>query len=139
MFMFDRCHRSSAAVALVKYKCDSNNLRGTFTRSKILLTEKLTSGALVTPTPGHPDSKIHGANVGATWDRQDPGGPYVGHMNLAILADTMVSDVLLTQGARFTNISFPTSSTKYPNIGETNGCLDTTYMEIFGIDLIQCS
>ena len=51
-FIFDRCRRSSAAVASVKYKCDSNNLRSTFERSKILLTEKLTNGALVTPTPG---------------------------------------------------------------------------------------
>ena len=39
-------------MAPVKYKCDSNNLRGIFDRSKILLTEKLTNGALVTPTPG---------------------------------------------------------------------------------------
>ena len=31
-----------------------------------------------------PDSKIHGANMGATWGRQDPGGPHVGPMNLAI-------------------------------------------------------
>ena len=31
-----------------------------------------------------PDSKIHGANVGLTWGQQDPGGPHVGHMNLAI-------------------------------------------------------
>ena len=30
------------------------------------------------------DSKIHGAYMGPTWDRQDPGGPHVGHMNLAI-------------------------------------------------------
>ena len=52
MFMFDRCRRSSAAVAPVKYECDLNNLRGTFTSSKILLTEKLANGALVTPTPG---------------------------------------------------------------------------------------
>ena len=52
-FIFDRCRSSSAAVASVKYKCDSNNLRGSFGRSKILLTEKLTNGALVTPTPGH--------------------------------------------------------------------------------------
>ena len=39
-----------------------------------------------------PDSKIHGANVGPTWGRQDPGGPHVGHMNLAIwvaLTETM--------------------------------------------------
>ena len=31
-----------------------------------------------------PDSKVHGANVGPTWDRQDPGGPHVGPMNFVI-------------------------------------------------------
>ena len=31
-----------------------------------------------------PDSKIHGANMGPTWGRQDPGGPHVGHVNLVI-------------------------------------------------------
>ena len=31
-----------------------------------------------------PDSKVHGANMGPIWGRQDPGGPHVGHMNLAI-------------------------------------------------------
>ena len=31
-----------------------------------------------------PDSKVHGANMGPTWGRQDPGGPCVGHVNLAI-------------------------------------------------------
>ena len=31
-----------------------------------------------------PDSKVHGANMGPIWDRQDPGGPHVGPMNLAI-------------------------------------------------------
>ena len=31
-----------------------------------------------------PDSKLQGANVGPTWGRQDPDGPHVGHMNLAI-------------------------------------------------------
>ena len=33
---------------------------------------------------GFPDSKVHGANMGPTWGRQDPGGSHVGHMNLAI-------------------------------------------------------
>ena len=33
--------------------CDSKNLRGVFACSKILLTEKLTNRALVTPTPDH--------------------------------------------------------------------------------------
>ena len=31
-----------------------------------------------------PDSKVHGASMGPTWGRQDPGGPHVGHTNLAI-------------------------------------------------------
>ena len=31
-----------------------------------------------------PDSKVHGANMGPICDRQDPGGPHVGPMNLAI-------------------------------------------------------
>ena len=32
----------------------------------------------------NPDSKVHVANMGPTWGRQDPGGPHVGHVNLAI-------------------------------------------------------
>ena len=47
---------------------------------------------LATPTwdvinyPCHnlPDSKVHGANMGPIWGRQDPGGPHVGPMNFAI-------------------------------------------------------
>ena len=31
-----------------------------------------------------PDSKVHGADMGPTWDRQDPSGPHVGPMNFAI-------------------------------------------------------
>ena len=31
-----------------------------------------------------PDNKVHGANIGPIWGRQDPGGPHVGPMNLAI-------------------------------------------------------
>ena len=33
---------------------------------------------------GYPDRKVHGACMGPTWGRQDPGGPHVGPMNLAI-------------------------------------------------------
>ena len=38
-----------------------------------------------------PDSKIHGANMGPTWGRQNPGGPHVAPMNLAIW-DGMIQD-----------------------------------------------
>ena len=31
-----------------------------------------------------PDSKVHEANMGPNWSRQDPGGPHVGPMNFAI-------------------------------------------------------
>ena len=34
--------------------------------------------------PQHPDSKVHGANMRPIWGRQDPGGPHVDLMNLAI-------------------------------------------------------
>ena len=30
-----------------------------------------------------PDNKVHGANMGPIWGRQDPGGPHVGPMNFA--------------------------------------------------------
>ena len=30
------------------------------------------------------DSKVHGANMGPIWVRQDPGGPHVGPMNFAM-------------------------------------------------------
>ena len=33
------------------------------------------------PSPG---SKVHGVNMGTIWSRQEPGGPHVGPMNLAI-------------------------------------------------------
>ena len=32
----------------------------------------------------HPDSKVHGANMGPTWVLSAPGGPHVGPINLAI-------------------------------------------------------
>ena len=31
-----------------------------------------------------PDTKVHGANMGPVWGRQDPGGPHVGPFNFAI-------------------------------------------------------
>ena len=40
----------------------------------------------VTYAHADPDSKVHGANMGPIWGRQDPGGPHVGHMNFAIRA-----------------------------------------------------
>ena len=38
----------------------------------------------------YPDSKVHGAHMGPNLGRQDPGGPHVGAMNLAILEGTPI-------------------------------------------------
>ena len=37
-----------------------------------------------TRSKSYPDSKVHGANMGPIWGRQDPGGPHVGPMNVDI-------------------------------------------------------
>ena len=44
-----------------------------------------------------PDSKVHGANMGPIWGRQDPAGTHVGHMNFAIL-DIVASLVYILEG-----------------------------------------
>ena len=38
----------------------------------------------VAPFSNIPNSKVHGANMGPIWGRQDPGGPHVCPMNFAI-------------------------------------------------------
>ena len=32
----------------------------------------------------YPDNKVHGAYMGPIWGQQDPGGPHVRPMNVAI-------------------------------------------------------
>ena len=38
----------------------------------------------------HPDSKVHGDNMGPIWGRQDPGGLHVGPMNFVIWTAMLV-------------------------------------------------
>ena len=56
-----------------------------------------------------PDSKVHGANMGPIWDRQDPGGPHVGPMNFVI------SDVMLFSW------QYPSSLSRDPICGSPKG------------------
>ena len=42
------------------------------------------AGTVLTAKSTIPDSKVHGANMGPIWGRQDPGGPHVGPVNFAI-------------------------------------------------------
>ena len=43
-----------------------------------------------------PDSKVHGADIGSIWGRQDPGGPYVDPMNFAIWGLIFSMEILNT-------------------------------------------
>ena len=45
-----------------------------------------------------PDSRVHGANMGPIWGRQDPGGPHVGPMNFAIWAVPQLKNIVLWLG-----------------------------------------
>ena len=60
-----------------------------------------------------PDSKVHGANMGPIWGRQDPGGPHVGPMNLAIwdVADAYVFAFTLKHVLNERHCYHPSSNT----------------------------
>ena len=65
---------------------------------------------------GHiPDSKVHGANMGLIWARQDPGGPHVGPMNFVIwdLINTHINHSMNTDTYRWNT---PPKSHKYISI-----------------------
>ena len=49
------------------------------------------------PDDATPASKVHGANVGPSWVRQDPGGPHVGPMNFVIW--DMAPEILVNTGS----------------------------------------
>ena len=60
-----------------------------------------------------PESKNYGANMGPTWGRQDPGGPHVGPMNLAIWvrknrADSSASSMEFLSFAQLSSHSWTT-------------------------------
>ena len=41
------------------------------------------------------DGKVHGANMGHIWGRQDPGGPHVGPMDFAIWVYIVCTNAVL--------------------------------------------
>ena len=58
---------------------------------------------------GHdtPDSKVHGANMGPIWGRQDPGGPHVGPMNFAIWDGTQTLSTWILPHVVLMHITVP--------------------------------
>ena len=69
----------SAAIRLVKYDPYLNSQTHT-----LYLIFAGMFWVLIGPWRDIPDSKVHGDNMGPAGGRQDPGGPHVGHTNLAI-------------------------------------------------------
>ena len=55
-----------------------------------------TVNVIITQYRGYPDSKVHVANMGPTWDLSAPDGPHVGPTNLAIRVVIEVTDLALT-------------------------------------------
>ena len=51
-----------------------------------------------------PESKVHGANMGPIWGRQDPDGPHVGPLNFAIWGTIYVA-LAITHPTTFVRIS----------------------------------
>ena len=57
-----------------------------YTPLSLVIIGSVMTGHLIGVKPLLPDSEVYGANMGPIWGRQDPGGPHVGPMNLAIWA-----------------------------------------------------
>ena len=76
---------SAKSVFLLFFSTGVTKLRSTRNSSSIPVQMTMTAvmNGLKEQVSG-PDSKVHGANMGPIWGRQDPGGPHVGPMNFAI-------------------------------------------------------
>ena len=73
-----------------------------------------------------PDSKVHGAYMGPTWGRQDPGGPHVGPMNLAI---RVVHSLYFSYALYLPHIDDEFSI--YCGLNKVVAILQTTYLDTF--------
>ena len=66
----------------------------TATRNLVAIKVVRHAGQWTTPENIHPDSKVHGANMGPIWGQQDPGGPhelcYLGSFNSARLSNAYI-------------------------------------------------
>ena len=80
----DCSHSEDAGVLCSKYEAKNGGLK-LKGRHRVIVT--------------HPDSKDHGANMGPTWGRQDPGGPHVGPMILAIWGRFSAQYIMWRSGA----------------------------------------
>ena len=105
------------------FKEGPRNIPERYMTADILTGEKITYST--------PDSKVHGANMGPIWGRQDPGGPHVGPMNFAIWENSSV----------ITNVNeydFQQACTHGRNFVNLNVSIFTTIWHIVLISCPQC-
>ena len=71
---------------------------------------------------GIPDNKVHGANMGPTWGRQDLGEPHDGHTNLAIwdVGERDIRNSLLIR--QFSACFFGSCTISVVTFEESGGC-----------------
>ena len=74
----------SSIISISQYHEDDCRCPGTKLLQAISKHKHMLTWLKLHVTHMVPDSKVHGANMGSIWGRQDPGGPHVGPMNLAI-------------------------------------------------------
>ena len=67
-----------------------------------------------------PDSKVHAAHMGPIWGRQDPGGPYVGPMNLAIWDLLILVDYSSVTSLKWHGVGLVVSSVTHPIVRNVN-------------------
>ena len=72
---------TTATIYLYCIPCHFSYRYGSCTTHNLIIPKFRDSTKSQCPIP---DSKVHGANMGPTWGRQDPGWPYVCFMNFAI-------------------------------------------------------
>ena len=91
-----------------------------------------------------PDSKVRGANMEPIWGRQDPGGPHVGHMSLAIW-EAFWKCPLLNGNCCYLCSNFPVPKGQLDNISDNLSMIylpinikTHIYMHIFIICISIC-
>ena len=75
-----------------------------------------------------PDSKVHGANMGPIWGRQDPGGPHVGPMNFAIWDVSLATHAIVIS---FDILSFWPSKKEFSVVIQIRWKLHSISIQIF--------
>ena len=73
---------SPDTIRLTKCSTDITKSGSSVCEAQAAFTSSLLNSGSKQKRRGTPDSKVHGAYMGPTWGRQDPGGPHVGPWSL---------------------------------------------------------